>query len=136
MRRFVLLLVLAAVVAGAFVPVRGALAITRPKPPVAVGIAEREHYISPYRRSVPVGLVKLNVRNFGEDTHNLVVRGPRGFMLVGPDVEPGTGASLLVRFRRPGTYKLLCTRANHVSLGMKSKIKVVAPKKKKRRSRR
>ena len=94
------------------------------KKPVAVGIAEREHYISPYRRSVPVGLVKLNIRNFGEDVHNLVIRGPRGFHLVGPDVDPGTGKAWVVRFRRAGTYKLLCTRANHLALGMKSKLRV------------
>ena len=129
MRRLVLALVLVAMVA---VPVASAFALPAPKPPVAVGIAEREHYISPYRRSVPVGLVKLNIRNFGEDVHNLVVRGPRGFVAVGPDVESGDGASWVVRFRRPGTYKLLCTRANHLRLGMKSKIQVVAPKKKRR----
>jgi plastocyanin len=99
-------------------------AVGATKKPVAVGIAEREHYISPYRRSVPVGLVKFNIRNFGEDTHNLVISGPRKFLLVGPDVEPGSGASWTVRFRRAGTYKLLCTRANHLRLGMKSKLRV------------
>lgn len=121
-----------ALVVGAGVPVASAFALPAPKPPVAVGIAEREHSISPYRRSVPVGLVKLNIRNFGEDVHNLVVRGPRGFTAVGPDVESGHNASFVVRLRRPGTYRLLCTRANHLQLGMKSKLRVVAPKKKRR----
>ena len=124
-----------ALVVGAGVPVASAFALPAPKPPVAVGIAEREHSISPYRRSVPVGLVKLNIRNFGEDVHNLVIRGPRGFALTGPDVEPGTGTSWHVSFRRAGTYQLLCTRANHLSLGMKSKLKVVVPAKAKSRRR-
>lgn len=133
MRRFVLLGLAATVGA---IPGVEARALPAPKRPVAVGIAEREHYISPYRRSVPAGPVKLNIRNYGEDVHNLVVRGPRGFLAVGPDVDPGTSASWTLEFRRAGTYKLLCTRANHLSLGMKSKIQVVAAKKKRPRARR
>jgi plastocyanin len=129
MRRVVLLFVLVAMLA---VPAGSAFAIRPETQPTAVGIAEREHYITPYRRSVPVGLVKLNIRNYGEDVHNLVIRGPRRFVKVGPDIEAGTGTTWTVRLRRPGTYQLLCTRANHLKLGMKSKIKVVKPRAKKR----
>jgi plastocyanin len=99
--------------------------------PTAVGIAQREFHITAYRRSVPVGTVKLNIRNYGEDVHNLVVRGPGGFTAVGPDVDPGTNATFNVKLRKPGTYSLLCTRANHLSLGMKSKLTVVKAAKKK-----
>jgi len=109
------------------VPAASAFAVDPAPRATAVGIAEREHYITPYRRSVPVGLVKLNIRNYGEDVHNLVIRGPGKFTAVGPDVDSGTGATWTVRLRRPGTYSLLCTRANHLSLGMKSKLKVVKP---------
>ena len=97
-------------------------------PPTAVGIAQREFHMTPYRRTVPVGNVKLNLRNFGEDVHNIVVRGPNRFTATGPDVEPGTSATWVVKLRRPGTYDLLCTRANHLKLGMKTRIKVVKPK--------
>lgn len=107
------------------VPCASAFAIRPATKPTAVGIAQREHYITPYRRSVPVGAVKLNIRNYGEDVHNLVIRGPKRFRAVGPDVDSGSGATWVVRLRRPGTYQLLCTRANHHRLGMKSKIKVV-----------
>jgi plastocyanin len=100
--------------------------------PTAVGVAQREFHMTPYRRTVPVGNVKLNLRNFGEDVHNVVVRGPRRFTAIGPDVEPGTSATFVVRLRRPGTYQLLCTRANHLKLGMKTTIKVVKPKTKRR----
>ena len=129
MRRLLFVVVLLAMLA---VPAASSFAIRPETQPTAVGIAEREHYITPYRRSVPVGLVKLNIRNYGEDVHNLVIRGPRRFLKVGPDVESGSGATWTVRFRRPGTYSLICTRANHLKLGMKSKIKVVKAKKKKR----
>ena len=112
------------------VPAGSALAIRPETQPTAVGVAQREFHITPYRRSVPVGAVKLNIRNYGEDVHNIVVRGPRGFTAVGPDVDSGSGATWTVKLRRPGAYSLLCTRANHLKLGMKAKLKVVKPKKK------
>ena len=128
MRRLLFLFVLVALLA---VPGTSAFALRPGTQPTAVGIAQREFHITPYRRSVPVGAVKLNIRNYGEDVHNLVVRGPGGFTAVGPDVDPGTNATFNVKLRKPGTYSLLCTRANHLSLGMKSKLTVVKAAKKK-----
>lgn len=125
MRRLLFVALLVAMLA---VPAAAAFAIRPETQPTAVGIAEREFHITPYRRSVPVGLVKLNIRNYGEDVHNLVIRGPGKFAAIGPDVDSGTGTSWTVRLRRPGTYSLLCTRANHLKLGMKSKLKVVKKK--------
>ena len=127
MKRVLFLLVLVAMLA---VPAATALALKPSTQPTAVGVAQREFHITPYRRSVPVGPVKLNIRNYGEDVHNIVVRGPRGFTAVGPNVDSGSGATWTVKLRRPGTYSLLCTRANHLKLGMKAKLKVVKPKKK------
>jgi plastocyanin len=123
-QRLVLLALLAAMLA---VPAT-AIALRPQTAPTSVGIAQREFHITPYRRSVPPGAVKLNIRNFGEDVHNLVVRGPGGFTAVGPDVDPGANATWTVKLRRAGTYRLLCTRANHLSLGMKSKLTVAKPK--------
>jgi len=107
------------------VPAGTSVAIRPETQPTAVGVAQREFHITPYRRSVPVGAVKLNIRNYGEDVHNIVVRGPKGFTAVGPDVDSGTNVSWTVKLRRPGTYSLLCTRANHLKLGMKAKLRVV-----------
>jgi plastocyanin len=112
------------------VPAATAFALRPQTQPTAVGVAQREFHITPYRRSVPVGAVKLNIRNYGEDVHNIVVRGPKRFTAVGPDVDSGTNVSWVVKLRRPGTYTLLCTRANHLKLGMKARIKVVRPAKK------
>ena len=122
------LLFVAVLVAMLVVPATAAFALNPQTQPTAVGVAQREFHITPYRRSVPVGAVKLNIRNYGEDVHNLVIRGPGGFAAVGPDVDSGTGTSWTVKLRRPGTYSLLCTRANHLSLGMKSRLKVVKKK--------
>jgi plastocyanin len=93
-------------------------------PTTAVGVSEREYRISPYRTTVAPGSVKFNVHNFGEDTHNLVVRGPKGYKATGADIEPGDNASVTLSLRRTGTYTLLCTKANHAQLGMTVRFKV------------
>jgi plastocyanin len=122
MKRLLFALVLVAMLA---VPAAAAFALKPQTHPTPVGVAQREFHITPYRRSVPVGAVKLNIRNYGEDVHNVVVRGPNSFAAIGPDVDSGSGATWTVKLRRPGTYSLLCTRANHLKLGMKAKLKVV-----------
>ena len=122
MRRLFFVLVLAVML---LVPAATSSALRPETQPTAVGVAQREFHITPYRRSVPVGPVKLNIRNYGEDVHNIVVRGPNGFTALGPDVESGSNATWTVKLRKPGTYSLLCTRANHLKLGMKAKLKVV-----------
>ena len=104
--------------------VAGAAAPAVARAPVAIGIAQHEYRISTYRKVVKPGPVKFNITNYGEDTHNLVIAGPRGFRAGGPDVEPGERAALRLRLRRRGTYLLLCTRANHLSLGMRAKLVV------------
>lgn len=93
----------------------------------AVGVSEREFRISPYRRTVPPGTVKFNVKNFGEDVHDLVVLSPKGRTL-GTTGEIGAGgqAVLRVRLRTPGVYRLVCTQADHSARGMKSRIAVRA----------
>jgi plastocyanin len=128
MRRLLFAFVLVVMLA---VPAAAAFALKPQTQPTPVGVAQREFHITPYRRSVPVGAVKLNIRNYGEDVHNIVVRGPNRFTAIGPDVDSGAGATWTVKLRRPGTYTLLCTRANHLRLGMKAKLKVVKPAKKK-----
>jgi plastocyanin len=92
--------------------------------PVSIGVAEREFHITPYAHAVKRGPVKFNLDNLGQDTHNLVVRGPHHFKAQGPDVEAGSRATFTVNLRRKGTYTLLCTRANHYKLGMKATLRV------------
>jgi plastocyanin len=95
----------------------------------AVGVSEREFRISPYRRTVPPGPVKFNVKNYGEDVHDLVVITPKGKQL-GTTGEIGAGDQgiLRVRLRTPGVYRLVCTQADHAARGMKSRIVVRAAK--------
>ena len=92
----------------------------------AIGVGEREFTIAPYRTSVPKGLVRFNVTNFGEDGHNLtIIRASDGKRLAAsPEIRSGRQYTLRVRLKRPGTYRLYCTIADHKRLGMKTKIRV------------
>ncbi len=92
--------------------------------PTAVGVSEREWRVALYRPSVPVGLVRFNVRNFGEDGHDLAVRNSRG-RLRGrmPEIRAGTTGSLTVRLRRPGRFVVFCSLAGHEELGMRAVLR-------------
>ena len=113
-----------ALLTGVLVVAATGTAVCEARAPVAIGVAEREFRISAYRKVVKPGPVKFNVTNYGEDTHDLVVRGPRGFQAASAEIDSGARTSLTVTFRRPGTYTLLCMRANHASLGMRAKLLV------------
>jgi plastocyanin len=90
-----------------------------------IGIGEREYAIAIYRPRVKPGRLKLNVRNLGEDVHDLVVRrnGKRigGLATV---VKPGGTATLRLTLRTPGRYQLVCTVADHEARGMRATLRV------------
>jgi hypothetical protein len=95
--------------------------------PTAVGVGEREWRIALYRPWVPVGLVKFNVKNFGEDGHDLVVRNRRGVVRARlPEIEPGATASVNARLMRRGRYTVYCSLPGHVELGMRAVLRVRA----------
>jgi plastocyanin len=88
-----------------------------------IGIGEREYAIAVYRPRVRPGRLKLNVRNLGEDVHDLVVKraGKRvgGLTTV---IKPGATATLRLNLRAPGRYLLVCTVADHERRGMKATL--------------
>ncbi|HEY6759706.1 MAG TPA: multicopper oxidase domain-containing protein [Baekduia sp.] len=94
-------------------------------PATSVGIGEREFAIAIYRPRVRPGAVKLNVRNLGEDVHDLAVR--RGGGRVGgltTVVKPGATATLRLTLRQTGRYQLVCTIADHEARGMRATLVV------------
>ncbi|HWI72311.1 MAG TPA: hypothetical protein VNT55_10170 [Baekduia sp.] len=101
------------------------LADAAPAPATAVGIGEREFKIAIYRPRIRPGKVKFNVRNLGEDVHDLVVRraGKRvgGLAMV---VKPGGTATLRLTLRKTGRYQLVCTVADHEARGMRATLRV------------
>ena len=95
------------------------------RPPTAVGVSEREWRIALYRTQVPTGRVRLNVRNYGEDGHDLAVRGRRG-KLFGylPELRPASSGRLTVRLRGPGRYVVFCSLEGHEARGMSAVLHV------------
>ena len=90
-----------------------------------VGVAEREWRISAYVPVVPRGLVSFRVHNYGEDPHDLRVRGPKRFRSPKmPEVKPGENGTLTVRLPHKGRYALVCTLDGHEALGMRATIRV------------
>lgn len=95
------------------------------KSSTSVGVAEREWGISSYRAKLHTGKARFNVTNFGQDSHNLQVIGPRGFRSpVTGDIKARQHTTLSVMLSHPGVYRLICTKPNHVKYGMRATIRV------------
>ena len=112
----------AAVLTGAV----GALTAEARRPPVAtaVGVGAREFRLAAYRTSVPRGVVRFNLANYGEDGHDLVVRTREGRELGRTgEVRSGKRTTLQVRLA-PGSYRLVCDVADHEARGMRTSIRV------------
>jgi plastocyanin len=91
----------------------------------SVGVSEREFRISVYRPTVAPGVVRFNVRNFGEDAHDLTVLDKHGNVLAAsPEIESDQRDTVTVRFSKPGTYRLLCLKLDHAARGMRAKVVV------------
>lgn len=91
-----------------------------------------EYRIVPENIVVKSGRMKFVVRNTGRLTHNLVVQIPKG-----PDgkpvdlpggrtatMQPGQTAPPIKVTLLPGTYRLVCTIANHDDLGQYGTLEV------------
>lgn len=91
-----------------------------------------EYRIVPQNVVLKPGRTKLIVRNTGRLTHNLVIQipeGPDGKPLEIPGgrvgtMQPGETAEPVKVMLRPGTYRLVCTIANHDDLGQYGTLEV------------
>jgi plastocyanin len=97
----------------------------KPAAPVtAVGVGAREFSLSPYRTSVPRGVVRFNLSNYGEDGHDLVVQSRAGRELArSAEVRAGQRTTVSVRLAA-GRYTLVCDLADHAARGMRTSILV------------
>ena len=91
----------------------------------SVGVAEREYRIAVYRRSVSPGPVRFNVRNFGEDAHDLTVTDARGNVLAASgEIGSDKRETVAARLTKPGRYTLLCLKLDHAARGMRATVVV------------
>jgi hypothetical protein len=117
-RPLALLALTVVALAGAVTPVLAARATSR----VQVTALEFEYRLS--RLSVPQGPALIELVNYGEDEHDLVLRrvgGTRSWRLA--KILPGRRATLSVRLR-PGRYRLWCAVADHRARGMRATLRV------------
>ncbi len=118
--RFVALLFLTATAVGAAAapPMLGARGPQR----VQVTALEFEYRLS--RMSIRQGPALIELVNYGEDEHDLMIRrvgGTRTWKL--RKLLPGTRATLSLRLR-PGRYRLWCAVADHSGRGMRATLRV------------
>jgi plastocyanin len=117
--RFAALLLLSTVALGAAAaPMLGAGGPQR----VQVTALEFEYRLS--RLNVRQGPALIELVNYGEDEHDLVLRrvgGTKAWKL--RKLLPGSRATLSVRLR-PGTYRLWCAVADHSGRGMRATLRV------------
>jgi uncharacterized cupredoxin-like copper-binding protein len=91
-----------------------------------------EFRLNPSRRVVPVGVVVVQVKNIGEDDHNLAIRAANGHVLkVTPVLHPGDLGTLRLRLKA-GRYWLVCTIPGHEAHGMVRSFTVKKPARRKR----
>jgi uncharacterized cupredoxin-like copper-binding protein len=76
------------------------------------------------RRTIRAGRAVVELRNLGQDAHDLRMRRAGGTRVYAwPDVQPGQVADLELTLP-PGRYTLWCSVANHRALGMTATLVV------------
>ena len=95
-------------------------------PPARVQVVAQEFRYSLSRQTIKAGWAVIELRNAGEDAHDLRLRRVGGTRVyVWPLSQPGTVVDRTVKLR-PGRYRLYCGVANHRTLGMQATL-VVKP---------
>ena len=96
-----------------------------PAPPRFVSVAAREFSLTLSRPLVGAGAVTVELRNSGEDPHNLVVspEGTHTALASFSEIDPGTYERRSVPLA-PGRYQLWCSLEFHEDLGMSTTLRV------------
>jgi plastocyanin len=93
-------------------------------PPARVQVVAQEFRYALSRQTIKAGHAIIELRNLGEDAHDLRLRrigGSRVYAL--PLTQSGHTTDREFTLR-PGTYRLYCSVANHRALGMQATLVV------------
>jgi plastocyanin len=95
-----------------------------PPPPARVQVVAQEFRFALSRQTIKAGWATIELRNGGEDTHDLRMRRVGGTRVYAwPNVPAGEVADRTFKFL-PGRYALWCSIANHRALGMQATLVV------------
>ena len=100
---------------------------TTPAPscPTAMGVTEGEYYTHLSRSALCPGSILIELRNAGEDPHNLAVQNADTGSTVATWADAGPGEVAAKRVTLPaGTYRFSCTLPTHDEKGMHAVITV------------
>jgi len=96
----------------------------RPSPAARVQVVAQEFGFSLSRQTIKAGWTIIELRNSGQDAHDLRMRrigGTRVYAL--PVTQSGQTVDREFRLL-PGTYRIYCSVANHRALGMQATLVV------------
>jgi hypothetical protein len=98
--------------------------VAPPAPPARVQVVAQEFRFSLSRTVIKRGRAIVELRNLGEDAHDLRLQRVGGTRVyVWPVAQPGQTIDKEVDLLR-GTYRLTCGVANHARLGMVATLHV------------
>ena len=96
------------------------------QPPARLLAFASEYRLGTSRAQAPAGVLVAQLKNNGQDDHDLAVRTARGKIIASTGVvRHGALGQLRVRLQ-PGRYVLVCTLADHEARGMRSVLVVRA----------
>lgn len=98
-------------------------------PPARILVYADEFHFNGSRGSGPSGKWRINLKNNGEDEHDIQIRNNTTKVVLAKSqiFLPGENGTITVRLK-PGSYKLFCGVADHEARGMKWKLLVRKPK--------
>jgi plastocyanin len=96
-------------------------------PPARVQVVAQEFRFSLSRQSIHAGWATIELRNAGEDAHDLRMQRVGGKRVYAwPVTQPGRVVDETFKLL-PGRYDLWCSIANHRALGMSARLVVTRP---------
>jgi plastocyanin len=96
-----------------------------PLPPARVQVVAQEFRFALSRQTVKAGWAIVELRNGGQDAHDLRMRRIGGTRVYAwPNVQAGDVVDRTFKLL-PGTYALWCSVANHRALGMRATLVVL-----------
>jgi hypothetical protein len=97
-------------------------------PPARLLAFATEYRIGASRSQAPAGVLVAQLKNNGQDDHDLAVRNPKGRIVARTGIVRHGGLGQLRVRLRPGRYQLICTLSDHEARGMRA-VLVVRPRK-------